>query len=436
MQMPSMQRLAQLMKGALVRAGAASLLLKVTNAILVFGVSAILARTMGPENYGVYAFALAVLTIIGLPAHIGMPQLLVRETAHAAAEKDWPKLRGLWRWTNRLSLSISFIAVTIVGALYVTLEESPQTTTLIAGAALIPLIALGNLRAASLRGLRRVVIGQIPVSVIRPGTMLAMLAVSIFFGAEKAFSEPDVAMIYYVTSALIGFLVASWFLARKRPPEIQTAGVDSADSATWLRSLLPLTLLAGFQVINNQADILIMGVFRSDAEVGVYRAVFQTALLVVFGFQAMNQMLQPHFAHLYKQGELEKLERLVRLGARAILALALPPVLALVFSGGPILELVFGASYRVGAVTLAILAVGQGFKAAMGSSISILTMTGNEKTASRLGLIAIGVNLVLNVILVPIWGGPGAAVATFASIVIWHVQATIWTARNLKMKTL
>jgi len=418
---------------ALWRGGLGSLGVKAAQAVLAFAVAVTLARLLGPEGYGVYAFALAVLMIIALPAQVGLPHLVVRETAKAQADGDWGLMRGLWRWSNRAVVLVSGLALAVVVAVLWLTDPSPRRETLIIGAALIPLVALASLRAASLRGLRRVVLGQLPESVIRPFAMLAIVLGATMSGLGARLSEPQAAMAAYVAAAVTAFVVGSAMLHRFRPAEMAGAA-PRTEPAEWRRAVLPLAMIAGLQLVNNQADIIVLGIFRSDEEVGIYRAVFQMALLVVFGLQAMNQMLQPHFARLYRQGDMARLQRLVTLSARAILALALPPVLAFVVFGGELLAWIFGDAYRAGATALAILAVGQLGKAAMGASLSLLNMTGNERVTARLGVVAVLVNIVLNFILVPLYGGAGAAVATSFSFLIWNALTTLWMRKTIGIK--
>lgn len=416
----------------LLRGGLGSLAVKTAHAVLAFAVAVTLARMLGPAGYGVYAFALAVLMIVALPAQVGLPQLVVRETAKAQADGDWGLMRGLWRWSNRTVAFFSGLALAGVVAVLWLADMSPRLETLAIGAALIPLIALGNLRAASLRGLRRVVLGQLPESVIRPVVLLAILLGAAGLGLDAHLSQPHAAMAVYVAAAATAFVAGAAMLHRFRPAEVVCAATRTT-STKWRQAVLPLAMITGLQLINNQADIIVLGIFRSDAEVGVYRAVFQMALLVLFGMQAMSQMLQPHFARLYRQGDMDRLQRLVTLSARAILTLALPPVLAFVFFGGDLLAWVFGDAYRAGAAALAILAVGQGLKAVMGTALSLLNMTGNEKVVAQLGVVAVITNIVLNFGLVPLYGLVGAAIATAVSSAIWFVLMSRMTRKKINI---
>lgn len=409
---------------ALLKGGLGSLAVKTVHAALAFAVAVTLARLLGPAGYGVYAFALAVLMIVALPTQVGLPQLVVRETAKAQAVEDWGLMRGLWQWSNRAVAILSMLALLCVATVLWFLDMSPRTETLAIGAALIPFIALGNLRAASLRGLRHVVLGQLPESVIRPLVLLIILLGATALGLESSIISPQSVMGAYVVAAVTAFCVGAAMLYRFRPKDV-IASEARTDSASWRKAVLPLAMIAGLQVVNNQADIIVLGIFRTDEEVGVYRAVFQVAFLVVFGLQAMNQLLQPHFARLYRQKDTDRLQRLVKLSARIIFILALPPVFFFVFFGGNLLAILFGEPFRVGALALAILTLGQLGKALWGYSGNLLTMCGFEKDVFYSATAAAIMNLALNFLLIPEYGSVGAAIATSFTLIVWHI-ILIW----------
>jgi len=420
----------------LLRGGVGSLAVKSANAVLAFAVAVTLARVLGPEGYGVYAFALAILMIVALPVQVGMPQLVVRETAKAHASEDWALMRGLWRWATVAVLVLSGIGLAGMVLFLIAQRGSmtPRIETLAIGALLIPVIALGNLRAASLRGLRRVVLGQLPEGMIRPLVLLCLLFLGLALGADEAIARPQTAMAFYVAAALVAFVAGAIMLRRARPEGVKQTAERRTEPTYWRRAVLPLAMISGLQLVNNQADIIVLGIFRSDEEVGIYRAVFQMALLVVFGLQAMNQMLQPHFARLYRQGDMDRLQRLVTISARAILALALVPVLAFVFFGGELLGWVFGDIFRTGALALALLALAQLVNAGMGSVGHLLNMTGHEKDTLKAVAIAALINLGLNFALIPAFGITGAAVATAMSVVTWNLAMRVSIIKRIKIE--
>lgn len=419
-----------------------SLFVNVARAGLAFILAVVLARFMGPSEYGAYSFAFAILMIVAIPAQVGIPQLIVRETAKAQANQDWELMRGLWRWGNFAVAGFSVLGLLFATAVVVLLMQlgsnAGRLTIIATGIALIPLIALTAVRSSCIRGLRRVVIGQLPDGVLRPIIFLGMIGGYLITSEEGALYSAESVMGLHVVAATCSLILATLILLKIRPKELSQVGVRRYESKAWRKAVIPLAMITGLHLINNYADLVILGIFRQDEEVGIYRAVFQVALLVVFGLQALNQVLHPHFARIYTAKDMLKLQRLVTLSARGILILALPPALILVFFGGPLLELIFGDQYKLGALALSILVIGHLANAAFGSVGALLNMTGHERETVRGLGIAIFVNILLNFILVPLWGMDGAAIATSTSFLIWNfiLRKAVWRHLSIESSAL
>jgi O-antigen/teichoic acid export membrane protein len=85
-------------------------------------------------------------------------------------------------------------------------------------------------------------------------------------------------------------------------------------------------------------------------------------------------------------------------------------------TGRWLLTTVFGAAFSSGTTSLAILAAGQLINAATGPVGVLLNMTGRERKTARGHAVALGVQLVSGVVLIPRWGVEGAAAATALSV--------------------
>jgi O-antigen/teichoic acid export membrane protein len=219
------------LRSRLIRGGAGSLAIKLGSVALQFAVAVELARVLGPDGYGVYALVFAIVTVLAVPTQLGLPQLVIRETARAHADAQWGRLRGLWRWSNLVVWASSGgIALLGLAAVWTFDEHISQTVvyTLIAGFALVPLIALGNLRGAALRGLRHVVAGLLPEQILRPGLLvLLLLAAVALFPTQPV--TPAVAMALHALAAALAFAVGAALLALLRPrpltrrPQLESA---------------------------------------------------------------------------------------------------------------------------------------------------------------------------------------------------------------------
>jgi O-antigen/teichoic acid export membrane protein len=399
--------------------------LRVANAGFALLTSVLLARLLGPSGYGVYAFAFSVVMLLALPTQAGLPTLLVREVARYEEQGRWDLIRGLLRRSNQAVVLLAF-GVGGVAAVVVLLAGpgpgSLQATTFLWALTLLPLMALGNLRGAALRGLRRVVQGQLPEFLVRPGLLLLALAVALLLGPSLSSPfelTPPLAMALHAASALVAFAVGIWLLRRELPSTVRGAA-PAYETRAWLGSLLPLTMLAGMQLIAGQMDVVLLGLLASAREVGIYRVAWSVSLPVLFTLTGVNLVVAPYFSRAFAAGDVAQLQRLATWSARVAAAVAVPAALVLMLAGGPILGFVFGDEFAVGATALALLAAGQLCSVIAGSVGTILNMTGHERDTMVGVGIAAAVNLILNLILIPKFGMNGAAVATMVSLVIWN----------------
>lgn len=421
------------LRNELLRGGFGSVAVKVGHTVLALFVAVLLARSLGPAGYGTYSFIFAVLMVGGVPILGGLPPLAVRETARANAYGRPELVKGMVRWSNAVIL-LYFLGLLGVSVLLFRIIpddwNSARVETLLAGSVLLPILAVTRVRGAMVRGLRHVTMGQISENIIRPACFASFLVVGLLLVSEDGLT-PAGAMGFHVVAACVGVLAATSMLNRLSTPAV----LPHYRSWEWACALGPLALTGGFQVMNKYLDILILGMLGSDDSVGVYRVVIQLGVLVIFGLQAINQVLQPHFSRLHMGNDTRRLQRLVTVSTRLMLFSAFFPFILFVFFGQHVLDLVFGDAYVSGASALAIIAVGQLVNAAIGPVGMLLNMTGNERdTMWGLGFAAI-TNIFLNFILIPLYGIEGAATASTVTVVLWNFLLRIMVKRRLGIET-
>lgn len=419
------------LRSHLVRGTLGSFALNSCGLVLQLVTGVLLAQLLGAAGYGTYAYAMALIGLMSVPTVMGLPHLIVRNMAVYQAKNEFSLMRGLLVRGNQ---AVFLVAIVMSGAaLSISLAfaehfDPSRLHTFLISLILLPLLALMNVRMAALRGLRHVVLGIMPDTLIRPTLFVFALVVGIFI-LPSGLSAQWV-MIFQVSAMAIAFLVGAFFLMRLLPAEAKTVA-SKYDTGTWLKSALPFMLLGALQLINKQTDIVMLGLFRSVQEVGIYRAVVQGAVPVALVLTVVNTVLSPTIAELYARGDRERLQRVVTLSARAILAGTLPVALVLIFAGEWLLGVFFGEEFKVGATALSILCLGQLINAGMGSVGLILNMTGHERDAAKGIAVAAVLNIVLNALLIPKFGMEGAAAASGLSLVSWNLLMFYWVCKRI-----
>ncbi|WP_196259680.1 flippase [Pelagibacterium limicola] len=421
-------RSGQGLKGQLLRGGVGSVAIKIGSTLLNVGLAIVLARALGAEGFGVYSFVFALITIMAIPAQMGLPNLVVRETAKAQAGENWGLMKGLWRWSSLMALGMSAVLMAI-GALaaWIFAANLPEGGIAVFywGLVLVPLVALGNLRGAALRGLRHVVQGQLPEFILRPAFLIGLVLAAHFGLSARALTASDAMMLHAVAS-LMAFMIGAWLLLRARPVELKAAQNPEVHTRLWLASAVPLAMIAGMNQLITNTDVVMLGFFKAHADVGYYKIAVQGAVLVALVLSAANLVVMPHIARLYAQGDLKRLQRVATTSARSTAMFSLPAFLVIVVFGREIIGILFGNEFEPGYTALVILACGQLINALASSVGPLLSMSGHERHLSQVLFAMVGLNMALNYALIPMFGITGAALATATTIatknlILWGV---------------
>ncbi|WP_435103946.1 oligosaccharide flippase family protein [Arhodomonas sp. AD133] len=394
-----------------------ALALKLTEVVLGLVVVVLLARVLGASGYGIYTFVFALVSLTAMPARMGLPALVVRETARGHSRGDWGRVVGMWHWANQLAFALS-ATIVAVGFLILWLDwvkGEALRATLTWGIWLVPLLALAGIRSASLRGLRHPIAGLFPDQVLRPGLLvLVLLAIIIWPDIDLS---PAGAMFLTLVAAGISFLSGIWLLARVQPRGIAKI-TRIYDSRRWLAAVWPMALTQGFQQVNRYADVLLLGLLSTVADVGIYRVAAQGAMLASLGLTALNRVIAPYVAHTHAQDDLHRLQNLARSTARASLIFASLTLIGFAVLGEWLLAATLGEEFGDAHVPLLILAAGQVANAGFGSTGVFLNMTGHEREVARALAATAIANVGLNLVLIPLFGAAGAASATATTLLL------------------
>jgi O-antigen/teichoic acid export membrane protein len=295
--------------------------------------------------------------------------------------------------------------------------------------ALIPLMALTLVWGGVLRGLGFVVAGQVPYMILCPTVLIFLIGcwVGVTGGAIAA----PAAIGLYVAALGVALTALSWMLWRWALPYFRDTPADYSWVPDWWRAAIPFVFVGGLHFINVQTDILMLGMLQSDRDVGLYRVSVQMSTLIVFGLQAANQVVAPQVGRLAEQKDYRRMQALATGAARAVSCLAIIPAMLFIAFGAPLLAVVFGAAYESSATPLAILAIGQLLNALTGSGSVFLNMTGHEHDTMLITGSAAVSNVVLNLMLIPLYAGVGAAVATTTTLGISNVLLALTVYRRI-----
>ncbi|MBV1797541.1 lipopolysaccharide biosynthesis protein [Siccirubricoccus sp. G192] len=390
------------------------------------------ARLIGGTSFGVYVYVLAWTTLLANAATLGFHTSLLRLLPAYRAAQDWPRARGLVRfsaWGTALSGCIA-AGVGVGTAVFVLGTHSEQAQTFLIGLWAIPIIALLLVVATSVRAWGGVVSALIPGHILRDALAVAVLG-TVLAGGLLAPGAPAAAVA--LVAGTFGALAASYgLLRRRRPPELDTARAAFA-LGDWLRPTLPLTAFMLADVLMSRAGVLVLGSAGATREAGIFAVAYSLALLAALPRMAIASAFAPTVSDLHVRGERMRLQLLSARASRLSLMTTLLVAVPLVLAAKPLLSL-FGAGFAAGAPAVVVLVLAQLFAAACGPQQHLLTMTGNERAAALTLAGAAGVNFICALLLVDAMGLFGVALASAGSLVAWNLSILSVAWRRLGLR--
>ncbi len=375
----------------------------------------IVARTLGPEIFGLYIIGLVVAKISGELARLGLQSGAMRFIS--IYRKNEPgKVKG----TIIVATLITFVVGILIGGLVYVLSgfisenifHNAALIDVIKGfVPCIPFISTILVASAVTRGFHTTKYSVAIVHVIQPSTNI--LCVMIFVLLD--FGVIGVIYSYFISHTIATF--AGYYFISIQFPGIKNRKLKPVyEVSTLLKYSTPLLVSGLLFFIISWVDIFMLGFIKSSLEVGIYRAASQIPLLLLMIMRAFSSIYAPAIAELNHNNQAKRLERLLKISTRWIFLLALPATLILIFSARDIMA-VFGSEYiETGAQVLAVLAVAHFFNCITGSIGSTLAMTGKQKIEMVNNIAVVIINIVLNYFLIMAYGTVGAAIATGVSI--------------------
>lgn len=423
--------------GGIARSGSANLLAAGVGSVANLIIVVVVTRGWPPALAGSFFAVTSVFLVTLSLAELGVDQGFVRFTARNLA-LGRPQV-------NRRILRSGFLAVAAVSVIvasagvlsagFIGRLVADDDTWRSAGLMMqillmaLPVAACYDLLLAKTRGsafMRPTILVE---RILRPTLQVVLLI------AVTAAGPADPALLASAWAApyLVGLLVTLVWV-RRLPRVEQPASSSPADpgviSEFW-RFTAPRGVARFFQVGLQRADIAIVAAIAGPAAGAVYTAATRFLVVGQVATQALQQVSEPHIARLIALQEQSAVRAVYHQLTLWSIALTWPLYLVVAAFAEPLLELLFGGDYRAGGLSLSILALTMLFSTAMGPVDVLLLMAGR----SGLSLINTGVALAIDVVgcllLVPVLGIEGAAIAWAAAIVSRNLLGMFQVSRHL-----
>jgi len=415
-------------------ASAGSVIIKFGSAFFAFLNAVLLARYMSVADLGYYVLVFTTMTILSVPATMGLPTLLTRYISKYEVSGDRASIKGLLIKSNRFVL---FSTLVIYALAFITYffwwkkYDPAMMETIWYGLLLLPVLGFSALRASALRGLKLVILAELPDTLLRNLWFTLLIVGAILFKFELT---PKYAIIFQVIAAgfsfLLGFILLNNKLLKKLKPVTPVF-----HNREWTKQTIPFSINSGIQIVRSKLLSYVLVIFGSLEAVAIFDVAMRGANLVAFTLNALNSAISPFVSSAYEEGNTVRLQSIVKKTGRLIFLFSLPIALLFIFGGKTLVSLVFGEEYVASYIPLVILCIGQLMSSMVGSVGLLLSMTGNQKVFSKSNLQMLVLHVVGSIPMVIYFDVIGAAIIFSALLILQNVLLLRYVRKNLKVNT-
>lgn len=296
-------------------------------------------------------------------------------------------------------------------------------------ALLVPVAALADAVTSATRGFDTMVPTVLLDRVGRSVLQLALIAFALLAGWTSAGLLVAAWGLPYLLPLLLGARDLAGRVRGAGPtrPDVAEAGISGNE---FWRFSGPRAVAGIAQIALQRMDIVLVAAILGPVPAAVYTAATRVLVLGQLSNQAISSAVQPRLGALLAKQDTAAANTAYRT-ATAWLVLLNWPLYLLTILFAPAVLTLFGAGYAEdGTAVATILAVAMLLASACGMVNLVLIMAGRSTINLVNALLALGVNIGVDLVLIPAMGLPGAAIGWAAAIAISNLVALAQIQRS------
>jgi O-antigen/teichoic acid export membrane protein len=374
------------------------------------------AHALGPSLLGAYFLFLAYLGIFNLVGDGGFGGAAVKRISEGKEQNEY--------LSAFVFLRIVFLALSVSLLLFAEPYFKDLTSSGVFPWLVLALIlsVFSSISVAGVYGAGKVGVFQISIfvdAIIR--TLFQIIAVILGFGIAGLIGGFIGGLI---AGAMMNFRYFELRLVRFRISHLK----NLSSFSFWM------FLTASGSLVFSYADTILIGFFLNNAQVGIYRTAFQLTSIATFATLAFHTVLYPKISKWWTQGQIKEIENSLTRTWTYSLFLAIPTCIGGWILGDKLLYYLYGASFVEGTSALYFLLLVQVVNVFMFLGTMSLTALNRPKDAFWVTVIAAVANILLDIVLIPVMGIAGAAVATLIAMTLNAIGALILLSRIISVK--
>lgn len=377
----------------------------------------IVARFLGPVNFGVISIGITTLTIFSAISLLGLNNGIGR---YLPRYNDIEHRRGVilssFQISIPISIIISFLILFFAESIATIFFKEPTATPILRiFAIMIPFATLIKLSIGTIQGLQKSIPKVIIRNITQPITRFSLIAIAIIIGGGLINIAWAYALSYFFT-ALLGAI----YIIRKTP--IFSVDIQHIKMHKEILTFsLPLLIMTTMTLVFSDIDTYMLAYFSSTKDVGIYNVIYPIANLLTMGLSAFGFLFMPILSELHTKTNYKEMRNIYQFVTKWIFMTTLPIFLIIGLFPEKTISITFGQEYIEGSIALSILSFTFFTHAIAGPNYQSLTSIGYTKLVMYDNILVAISNIMLNLFLIPKFSFVGAALATSLSYILLNI---------------
>lgn len=361
------------------------------------------ARVLGTSSWGAFSYITSIAGFFVVFSDLGINPWITRESARSPNLQDSHIATAI---VLRCVLLFLFSIVFIIAIpLFPSIPERMSLVIILTAVTVFD--SLRDIAAAIVRGIEKIEIEA--QSQIITNSVIAILG---FFFLLAHPTNISLALAYLIAT-IVG--TVSYFFSLKKLFYGLFRFVHWSAIPSIVRMALPFSITALMVAIMTNTDTILIGMFRSIHDVGLYSAIqrlIQTAYLIP------GLIVTPLFPLMSRVAQHDQtlLKKIVEKSIHLIILLSLPLVSIGMTYAREIIDLVYGSDYREATVSFGILALSILFYFIYVVTSTIFYSLNDQRAILTLSIIGVMSTILLDILLIPRFGIGGAAISATATM--------------------
>jgi O-antigen/teichoic acid export membrane protein len=393
----------------LLKGSSSALIMRISGYILGYILTFFIAKKFGATVLGNYIFAVLICNFLSLFSSFGIDTAVLAHISNYAGQGE-----------NRLTKTLVFRAYVISlisGIIFTALIYvlSNQFSILIKNSeiafylrilsfSIIPL-GLIKINAQILRSKNNISGFVFFNDIIIYLLVLLLLLIAIVIFKFSEYLIP----ISYTLGMLLSFLF-SVFAIKKYIIGSSFKDEEKISFSSLVRYSFPVLISDILRFIKIWIGAFLLGVFLGQKEVGIFSISLKLASVAGIFSYAISSSVMPKFGEYFGKKDFHSIQRLLNFSGKLIFWISFPVIILIIIFSFPVLNLL-GKDFHLGFPALLILSAAQVIEVISGTANYLLQMVYKQKVYFVIITISTIFLIVLSLILIPVWGVNGAAIA-------------------------